>query len=148
MAVSAEQVELLRAVLKGDMDRYQQLSDRLDSNLGGSGYPALVGAAFFTAAERRFDPATTTTADLIEFVGDVRTRSEGAAEHLDPNVAEKMLRALVKDDDEGATEFDSKAILHTQLVLLGALVADARLDDDQLDALLTTARRTADKWLE
>lgn len=78
MAVTEGQVATLRAQLAGDFEDYERQWARLDKEAATAGYTALIAAGFFEAVDRRFVKNSTIadTADIIEFVGDVRTRSD------------------------------------------------------------------------
>jgi hypothetical protein len=104
---------------------------------------ALIEAACFEAIDRRF-AKTGTPASVVEFVGDVRSRSESAGEQLDPLVAEQLIRAVL---GEGSIDdLDDKTRFGTETILLAALIADERLDDAGLDDFLAHARKLADRW--
>ena len=81
---------------------------------------------------------------MIEYVGDVRSRTVGAAK-LDPVIAERLILAVFTDEE--TSDIERRASYKTQLVLLAALIADARLDASELDAFMTRARDLADRWL-
>lgn len=124
---------------------YEERLQRLQQSGDRSGYTALVVAAFCEAVERRFAPDSSVE-DVVEFVGDVRTRSAQAAEQLDPRVAERMV--LTVYTDESVDDVDRKTVSETQFLLLGALVADAKFSDAELDSFLADARRLADEWVD
>lgn len=143
MAVTDDQIATLRAHLAGDVEEHERLYARLGP-AAGTGYNALVAAAFCTAVERRF-AKDGTTADVVEFVGDVRARSERLSEAIDPHTAERVIRAVYTD--ELVDDVDDKTMGGTQIVLLTALIADAHLDDAGLDEFMAAARGLADQWL-
>jgi hypothetical protein len=144
MPVTDDQVAALRAYLSGDLDLHKQLYGRLDRAAARTGYTALVAAAFFEAADRRF-ARNGTAADVIEFVGDVRGRSERLAEEIDPSAAERMIRAVLTDEDISDMDDEVKGRLY--IVLLAALIFDEQLDGAGLDAFLVDARKLADQWI-
>lgn len=108
-----------------------------------TGYNALVSAAFSIAADKRFT-GSATAADVIDYVAAVRSRADSAAS-LDPRIAERVLLAVISDEEIG--DIDARASFEAQLVLLAALTADANLDAAQLDSFMIRARRLADQWL-
>lgn len=142
MAVTAESVAILRTFLKGDIEQHQRLVDQLDSQAAKAGYSMLLGAAFFTAVERRF-AKNGTDADVVDFVGDVRARSARLGDSIDPRTAERLIRAVYTDED--IDDIDGKTFLGTQFILLAALVIDERLDDQGLDQFLAKARTLANR---
>jgi hypothetical protein len=99
--ITGAQVATLRALLKGEMGRYRVLLGKLDRGRAADGYPALVAAAFENAVVRRFGTGWA-QGDIIIFVGDVRSRSEWLAEHIDPATAELMITTVL----ESATTSD------------------------------------------
>jgi hypothetical protein len=143
MPVTDEQEAALHAQLGRRFDEYERLFDALDPVAARTEYSALVSAAFCTAASDRF-PEGTPAAEVIEYVGDVRSRDAGAAK-LDPVIAERLILAVVTDED--TRDIDRRTSYQTQLVLLAALIADARLDEAELDAFMARARDLADQWL-
>jgi hypothetical protein len=143
MPVTDEQEATLHAQLAGKTDEHVRLLDQLDPVAARTGYSTLVSAAFFLAADKRFPEGTPTSA-IIEYVADVRARSDRTAE-IDPVVAERVLLAV--NTDEEIADIDASLSFRTQLVLLAALIADAQLGAQELDHFLLRARRLADRWL-
>jgi hypothetical protein len=143
MPVTDEQEATLHAQLAGKFDEYVRLLDNLDPVAARSGYSALVSAAFFLAAEERF-PEGTLAAGIIDYVADVRARTDDTAA-IDPVVAERVLLAV--GTDEEIDDIDGRASFQIQRFLLAALIADASLDAQQLDDFMLRARRLADRWL-
>ena len=143
MPVTDEQEATLHAQLAGRVDEHKRLLDALDPVAARTGYSALVSAAFTVAVDDRF-PEGTTAADVIEFVADVRSRTEGTR-GIDPRVAERVIQAIVFD--ESIDDIDARVSFQTQLVLLAALIADAHLDDAGLDKFMKEARKLGDRWL-
>ena len=143
MPVTDEQEATLHAQLAGRLDEHKQQLNALDPVAARTGYSALVSAAFTIAASDRF-PEGTPTPDVIEYVGDVRSRTEGAAK-IDPTLAERLLLAITSDGKVG--DVDPRTSFQAQLVLLAALIADAQPDEAELDRFMIRARRLADRWL-
>lgn len=143
MPVTAEQVATLRAYLVGDRARYEQLYEQLEKG-SLSGYLALIDAAFFKAADRRFAKGST-NADIIEFVGTIRSRSDGLSEKVDPLAAERLIKAVLGDGS--IDDLDDRIRFGTEIVLLAGLIIDGHLDDAGLDRFLVESRSLADEWL-
>lgn len=145
VAVTDEQVATLRAQLAGDHAEHRLLLSQLDRGAARSGYSALIAAAFSLAVDRRFgrddsdDPAA-----VMEYVADVRSRTEGAAE-INPRVAERLILSVYTD--EQVRDIAVAERYETQILLLAALTADAQMDDSALDRFLGLARQLADRWL-
>lgn len=143
MPVTDEQEATLHAQLAGKFDEHMRLLDSLDPAAARTGYSALVSAAFSLAAERRF-PEGTPASEIIDYVADVRSRTDRTAA-IDPVTAERVLLAVSADEKIG--DIDRRTSFQTQLVLLAALIADAHLGAQDLDAFMLRARRRADRWL-
>jgi hypothetical protein len=143
MPVTADQVATLRAYLAGDFDSHKRLFGQLDRTAAKTGYTALLTAAFFEAVDRRFAQNGTTT-DVVEFVADVRARHLKDADDIDPRAAERLILAMFTDED--VDDLDTETKVSTQIILLYALITDARLDDAGLDGFLAEARKLADEW--
>jgi hypothetical protein len=144
MVVSDEQVAALRAQLSGNLQEHLRLLDQIDPVAARTGYSALVAAAFCEAVEQRFAPDAG-AADVIEFAGSVRSRSDDAADKIDPRVAERLILAVYTD--EQVKDIPVEVRYKTQIILLGALIGDEQLDAAGLDAFLVRARKLADQWL-
>jgi hypothetical protein len=144
MPVTDHQVATLRALLAGDLNEYARLRAQLDREADRSGYSALIAAAFFEAADRRF-AAGHDRAAITEFVASARAASPGAAEKIDPLFAERMIRGVF--EDVGTGDVGGQVLLETQLLLLAALAADARFGPAELDDFMVESRKTADRWL-
>jgi hypothetical protein len=141
--VTDEQEATLHAGLAGRMDDHRRLLGEIDPQAARSGYNALVAAAFSLAAVKRF-PEGTAPAEVIEYVGNVRSRSERLAQ-LDARVAERVLLAAVSD--EVIEDIDWLHTFQAQVVLLAAMVGDQQLDDEGLDRFMRRARKVADRLL-
>jgi hypothetical protein len=142
MAVTDEQVAALHAQLADDANEHRRLLTQLDLKTGGRAYVALIDAAFFEAVERRFGNRST-TADIIEYVADVRARSQRLADAVDVRTAEQVIRMVFSDSP--MEPLDGKTALTAKQVLLAALIADEHLDDSGLDKVLADARQLADR---
>src|SRR5712691_4489552 len=139
MPVTDEQVAPLRAQLAGKLEEHRRLLAQLDPVQVQTPYRKLVSAAFCVAAERRF-PEGSTRANVIEFVGDARSRTERLAE-VDPLVAERVILSVVSDERIG--DIDPRMSFETQVLLLAAMTADARYDAVGLEEFLAESRELA-----
>jgi hypothetical protein len=144
MPVTDDEVAALRAHLSGDQALYHELYGRLDRSAIRVTYAAFITAVFVEAVDRRFGK-NGTAADVISFVADVRSRSDNVANAIDPRAAERLILAILKDED--GEDFDGQTMGQIYIVLLSALISDEQLDDDALDASLESARKRADRWL-
>jgi hypothetical protein len=145
MPVDNDQLATLRAYLRGDFDAHRRLFRQLDPTHARVAYPALVTAAFCEAVERRF-AQDGTAKDVIEFVGEVRSRHLKNPDEIDSRIAERVILSIFAD--EGVGDIDAKVKYRTQLILLLPLIDDEQLDDVGLDKFLGDARRLADQWID
>lgn len=72
----------------------RRLVEELRRDGSGASYSALVNAAFFEAVDGRFGKAST-PASIIEYISDVRSRSDEIAEKVDPSVGERLIRKVL-----------------------------------------------------
>jgi hypothetical protein len=143
MTVTDEQVAALRAQLADEVEEHRRLLDQLDPVASRTGYPALVAAAFAQAVDRWFTGPD--DVGIIQLVSEIRSRGQSVADRLDPDIAERFLRAAISDEDVDGVS--TEASFRTQLILLGGLISDEHLDGGGLDRTLAEARKLADEWL-
>jgi hypothetical protein len=105
---------------------------------------AFLAAAFVEAVNRRFGKGAT-EADVIEYVADVRRRSDEIGDAIDPGAAVKLILAVLSD--ESARDVDARTRGKVFVIFIAALISDERLDGDGIDAVLASARMLADEWL-
>jgi hypothetical protein len=142
VSVTDHQVATLRAFLARDFDEHKRLREQLDRE-GQVGWITLIAAGFVEAVQRRF---ANDNGDPVRYVGSVRARSDKLADEIDPQVAERLIRDVLKVG--GPPDLDGKAKFAAQFHLLTAMVVDAKYDDTGLDDFLAKTRRLADQWLD
>lgn len=145
MPVTDNEVAALRALLKGDVERHNELFAEFASDQDPVGYMVLLTAAFGRAVQRRFGESHTPW-DITEFVTETRQWAEHPSTRIDQEAGERAIGAVLGEAttqglDEGA-QFDA------QFQLLIALVAAERLDDAGLDAFMADARELANQMIE
>jgi hypothetical protein len=145
MPMTDRQVATLRAQLAGHTAEHRRLLAQLDWKTDGPGYTALLDAAFFEAADRRFS-AQTTDEDIIAYIADVRSRTEDAADAVNPEYAERLI-AKVLGRGGSIDDLEDKTATRTKHFLLVALTIDQQYDDTGLDEFLRAARKIAGHWL-
>lgn len=135
---------IIRAMLADDMDTFRPLHAGLDSDERRV-FAALFGAAFYKAANDKFGKDYT-TADVIEFVVEARTRYVGT-ETVSAEDAERVIRAVL--GEEGITsDMSAYARGEAQTAMLIAIVREARLSAEEIDALLAVAAQQAQSFFE
>jgi hypothetical protein len=139
VTITADHVAALRAALAGDGFAFERLAEQ-----SGSAYsrdlPYLMAMAFAAVVRRRF-PDGWSAADVIKFVGQVRS-GDGGHSALSPTLAEQLILSARRNAPLRGQP-DETARAYTQFVLLRELVRD--LDDEQLSMLLTQARDDAER---
>jgi hypothetical protein len=140
-SITADQVAALRAALKGDADGHKRIYAGLEPTSKDS-YGALIVAAFFRAAERRFAEGGNKT-DVVAFVANLRAQHE-LEDDIDPRIAERLLMATFSDEEIDDIPDNAKGGHY--MLLLAGLIADAQLSDIELDEFLADARKLADEW--
>lgn len=141
--ISTEQVTALRTLLTRNFDEHQRIMTEVRQADGLAGYNDLITAAFVKAVNRRFG-ARYTLPDIVDYVAEVRTRIRNPDRSIDPNVAERLIRKAL---GEGTVRgIDKKTLIHTEGVLLAALIMDEQLDGAALDAFLAEARAAVDSF--
>ncbi|MGH3250573.1 MAG: hypothetical protein ACRDOI_30800, partial [Trebonia sp.] len=110
---------------------------------GGDGFPILVATAFVSSVQRRF-PRDWSHGDVVQFVGHLRARNQGACKDLSAAAAEQMLLSVLRGEPMSG-QFDDFMKGYAQFALLTELVRD--LSEQELSTLLADAREKADTWL-
>jgi hypothetical protein len=144
MTVTDEQVAALRAALTGDMATFDGLGGASGLDYGDA-FPVLMATAFILAARRRFGGGWS-TADVTRFVGEVRLEYDPNDGCVDPDAAEQMLLAALRDKPLPAG-IGEEARGNAQFALLNSMVSDRNSEIHELDALLQEARQMADQWM-
>ncbi|XRQ02702.1 hypothetical protein ACN3XK_39605 [Actinomadura welshii] len=148
MKITDQQVAALRAQLSGQSaEEHLRLFNELDES-DHVGYAALLASALFEAIQRRFvkDDETVDHADIIDFIASVRERSEDSPDSVNPDIAEKII--LHATGQGSISGIDDSAITRHQVILLAALVAREKYNEEELDAFLVQVRADAEEMLE
>ncbi|NDU76862.1 hypothetical protein GWI34_30190 [Actinomadura sp. DSM 109109] len=133
----------LRAQLTGRLQEHWRLLRKMD-DASAERYLALVTAAFFEAAIRRFasDGTPAEDAEIAEFVASVRGRL-GQPDELNPQVAETVIKvAIDKLPAEDQEVFGKDACTSARIILLTGMVS--AMAPAQLEELLNAARQMTD----
>lgn len=144
MPVTDDQVATLRALLTGESEEYQRRLAELDREAAKTGWTGLIAAGFFEAVYRRFARRTNRHAEVIKFVGDARARYADVGKDFDPHAAERLI--LHSLGVEGSIQdLDDNTVIGIQLTVMGMLVADAQLNEAELDEFIQQVRETANE---
>ncbi|GAA1797845.1 hypothetical protein [Actinomadura chokoriensis] len=148
MAITDEQVDVLRAQLAGKIDEHRRLARQLTADEANTEYATLVAAAFIEAVERRFmkDGKAADDADVIDFVAQVRGLDDEMPDIIDPRLAESLIFHLLEKGTAINADPDTK--FGHQIVLLANLVGEEQFSSAELDAFLSSARSLANELLE
>jgi hypothetical protein len=101
-------------MLAGQRTEHEQLFAEFDRQADSLAYSALLNAAFFQAVDHRFGKDAEATG-IVEFVADVRSRSDGAASAVDPRVAERLIRKVIAS--ESTDDIDPGSSIRAKLYL-------------------------------
>lgn len=135
----------MRAYLSGDQEIFQRLNRMLDrSKPSARAYRALLIGVFTEAVSLRFSEQTPRT-EVIDYVADLRSRGDDIAEALNPDDAERMIMAVIADEDIDDLSGDERVRL--EMILMLAFVRDAHFSVDQLEAFLERSRTFANAIL-
>lgn len=146
MPVTDDMVATVRAYLSGDSEKFRRLNRERDKSRAATrSYVALITAAFADAVERRFT-AQTPESEIIEFVAELRSRSDRLSEQLDPTAAERLMMAVFRNDVD-TRGLDGDTTLTAKLLVASAIMADADLDSAELEEFLDKARVLANEIL-
>ncbi|NDU75075.1 hypothetical protein GWI34_20950 [Actinomadura sp. DSM 109109] len=148
MPITDEQVAVLRAQLIGDREEHLRLLDQLESEEANVFYTALVGAAFIEAAQHHFiqNGKVASTHQIIDFVAQVRERSDEFSHLINPELAESMLLELLGKGTMIDADADTK--FGHQIVMLSAMVGERKFTPLELDTFLQSARSLAEELLK
>ncbi|RFS86551.1 hypothetical protein D0T12_08270 [Actinomadura spongiicola] len=145
-----KQVAALHALLAGRTDENRRILHALSHEELNVGYAAVVSAAFFELARRRFikDGKPAGDAEVIAFVADARGRTSDAAEIIDPEVAEVAINfVLGKLPLDAYDNVDDNAAFRAKGLLVGIMVADEDLSEAELDAFMLKVRGLTEESL-
>jgi hypothetical protein len=137
-------VIMTRALLVDDIDTFRRLNAGLDRDETPA-FAALLASAFFKAANDKFGEDYA-VADIIEFVAEARAQYVGS-ETVSAEDAERVIRAVLGEEDlvENMSAYERG---QARTAMLVALVRDAGLSADEIDALLDAAAQEVQSFFE
>jgi hypothetical protein len=141
---TSEQLEMLRAMVDGDFDRHQQLSNALKESGGLDDYGEVIGAAFYIAVRMQI-PKRYSAEDVIRLVADTRALVDRTGDVIDPRAAELVVRAALGEHEQAAALPD-KDVVETQMAVCSFLAFERRLGDP--DVFMDEVRKVLDEWAE
>lgn len=133
--MTADPYDALAAFLRQDFDSYDTLVDEADS----SEFAAALASLFFVAMDEEFGPDTT-MADIVTFVAAARVRFDDTGDKVAPQVAERLIRAVVTDEEGLVDDIEPREMGSVETVLLAALAVRDGWDDARIASLVTEAR--------
>jgi len=143
MPVTDDIVAIVRAYLEVDGERAQRLLGTLDASQNFA-YQAMVAGTFMAAVTRKFNKHSSRD-EIIDYVAQVRSRSEEMAESLDPSATERMIASIYADED--IDDIDPRTVMNIEIFVAVAIVSDKEISGPDLDDFLATARKYADQML-
>jgi hypothetical protein len=145
MRVTDLEMVVLRAEIAGEDEVARRAArDQLAASGQLAGLESLQYAAFVIAVRRKF-AAGWTSAEVIRYVAQVRGLLSERPDLLDPQAAETEIRRALGDNT--AAPAQPGVVATAQMILLSALTASLRLDDQGVLALLAEARMVADRMI-
>jgi hypothetical protein len=141
---TAEQMEVLRAMVEGDFDRQEELSHRLHETGGLDDYGTVIGAAFFLAVRKQF-PRRYSAEDIIRLVADTRSEIDQTGDLIDPRAAELVVRSALGESGLLANVSD-EAVIQTQIAVCSYLAGEDRLGNP--DAFMDEVKKLPEEWSE
>ncbi|MGH3663746.1 MAG: hypothetical protein ACRDT8_18270 [Micromonosporaceae bacterium] len=139
MAMQAELVEMLRALLVGDFDAVDAHVDRIEGQAGiweaGTG---LLNAAFWLAANRRFS-ADTSLQEISDYVAEVRRQYPDT----ETMVAEALIR-VARGEEHLLDGLKPESALPVEMVLIHKMISDEGFNDGQREAFVSESVRLAE----
>lgn len=140
MRITRRDVALLRAYVRRNILKSMLLSLLQPPRNRPTGGTLLLHVAFQLAARRRF--VGKSPADVIRFVAHARIRRGQGPPWLRPRPAEKLLYAACTGDwNLDLTQWQRAQ----SVLLLGELMEDAQLPDDDLERFITEVRTEAER---
>jgi hypothetical protein len=137
-----EQLSILRAMAGADFDRQKELSNALHASGDLEGYGDVTAAAFYVAIRRQF-PRRYSAEDVIRLVADARTMFDYSGEVINPQSAEKVVRAAL-GEHELAADIGDAEVVQTQIIVCSYLAAVGRLGD--VDAFMSAVKEILAEW--
>lgn len=82
---------------------------------------------------------------MVEFVGDLRSRSESVRQKLSAEVAERSI--MTAYDQANLDDLEDETVQYAQVMITVAIISDEQLADEDLDAFMAEVRSVADQVL-
>jgi hypothetical protein len=142
MVATSGQLEMLRAMVDGDFDRHQRLSNGLKESGRLDGYEEVIGAAFYVAVRMQF-PKRYCAEGVIRLVADTRTMFDLTGDVINPLWAERMVRCALGERGLVADIPDAD-VVQTQFIVCGYLAVEGRLGDP--DVFMGEVQKLLDEW--
>lgn len=139
--VTESHVAVLRALLAGDGEEFDRLTEQISDVDSWEGLNYLAAAACHEMIYRAFGDGYTVGA-VIHFVGEQRAQLFDSEDDFDARIAERLILASLGNGSLDG--IDERAKGQAQIGLLTAMVDRENFDDAGLDELLSAARKVAD----
>lgn len=150
MTAIDKQVTALHALLAGRTDENRRILGELSHEELNVGYAAVISAAFFELARRRFikDGRSASDAEVIEFVAEARGRTKNAAEIIDPEVAEVAINYVIgKLPLDAYDSVNDNVGFRVKSLLVAMMVADEDFSGVELDVFMAKVKGLAEESL-
>lgn len=140
----AEHLKMLRAMIEGDFDRHQEISNRLQAEGSLDEYGIVIGAASFIAIRKQFESKRGySPEDVIQLVADARIMFDLSGDVIDPRVAELVIRTALSESGllDGVP---AAKVVEAQMIICSYLSATEKLGNP--DEFMHEAESLIDEW--
>ncbi|WP_326561274.1 hypothetical protein [Micromonospora sp. NBC_01796] len=135
MTIKPELPEYIRTLVRGDHDANDRIEAKLDAE-GWGGFPRFLAALFFITVDRRFGESST-PADVIKFVAELRADLSQGGPDIDAEAAEALITSII--DPSVDYTIDQSMIGRIQAATVYRVLTQEDLTDTDLDAVLAEA---------
>jgi hypothetical protein len=139
-----EHMAILRTMVDGDFERYEELTKALHAGGRLTGYSEVISAAFYIAVRRQF-PERYSVEDVIRLVADARAMFDQTGEVINPRSAELVVRGPL-GEYEAAADVSDEDVVKVQVVICSYLAAEEKLGDP--DTFMDEVQKLLDEWNE
>jgi len=134
-----------RAYLRGDTAEYnQRIAELGRARETTVAFRAMVYAAFLLTVQYKFSKDTPRE-EIIDFVAEIRSRSDDLPDTIDPTAAERQITSVFTG--ENTDDVDTRMELTIQMLFATAIVDDQGIEGQLFEQLMTSTRKLADDLL-
>ncbi|MGX7675575.1 hypothetical protein [Plantactinospora sp. DSM 117369] len=139
--IGPELPEYIRTLVRRDRAANDRIEAQLDAS-GWSGFPRFLAALFFLAVDRRFGE-TSSHADVIKFVAELRADLTNGGPGINAEAAETLISSIL--DPSVDYNIEQEMIGKIQAATVYKVLTEEHISDSDLDAFLTEAVELASR---